>query len=289
MAAGTSRRLLEPEPPRGVRLDAAPGIFRVVAGNPGPMTYHGTNTWFVEQPEGGLAVIDPGPDDPHHLDAILAAGEGRISHILLSHAHADHAGLAPRLADALSLPIQAHRLLACFAGFMPDVALSDGDQVAGLEVLHTPGHAQDHLCFARPDGVLFTADHVMGWSTSVVPPAPHGSAHDYVSSLKRVRDRGDQMLLSGHGPAIDQPRVLITKLLAQRRRREQQVIDLLASEARHIDAFVALLYPSLKPGLDRAARANIAGFLEALAADGLAAADGEIWRWVGPLTDRHKA
>ena len=256
-------------------------MFRVVADNPGPITYWGTNTWFVEAAsDGALAVIDPGPDDPAHLRAILAAGDHRIRHILVSHAHADHVALAPRLAEALGLPIGGHEALFAHAGLEPRLVLADGDRVAGLTVVHTPGHAAEHLCFARDDGLLFTADHIMGWSTSVVPPPPSGDATDYLGSLRLVLERDDRALLPAHGPIITEPARATRALLAQRFRRERQVITLLAATRPiDFDALLARVYPAIKPGLDGATRANLGGYLARLEATGRAVRDGD--RWLG--------
>ena len=287
MAEPTRRRLHEPVPSYGVPIAEAEGVVRIVANNPGPMTYRGTNTWLVEHgPDGALAVIDPGPDDPDHVDAILRAGSGRIDRILISHAHADHSGAAPALAAALDLPLAGHPALFELVT-LPGRhrLLADGDEVAGLRVVHTPGHAAEHLCFAREAGaILFTADHVMGWSTSVVPPPPWGSAADYVRSLRRLQAREDRMFLSGHGPPIRHPPDLLAALLMQRARRERDVaLQLAATGAATVDVLVPRLYPTLKPGLDRAARANVLGFLHKLADEGRATRAGETWSPAGSI------
>ena len=274
-----SVRLSEAPPPTGLRLDEHPGVFRVVAPNPGPMTYHGTNTWFIEtnDPGGPLALLDPGPDDASHLDAILAAGAGRISHILVSHAHGDHIGLAPALSRALALPIHAHAAIAR-VGIHADTPIADGFALGRLRALHTPGHALDHLCFSYDGDSLFTADHVMGWSTSVVPPPPEGDSTDYFASLRRLLDRNDARYFSGHGPVIERPRAMVATMIAQRTRRENQVADLVRSGPTDMDALVARLYPSLKPGLDFAARANIAGHLARLEQEGVISPGLIAWR-----------
>lgn len=280
--AETSRggaRSLEARPPYGVPIVAPDGIFRVVAPNPGPMTYHGTNTWFVPDGAGGLAVIDPGPDDASHLEATLSAGAGRISHVFVSHWHKDHLGNADALARRLGLRLHGHPTLRDHLT-MPVAPLADGDRVAGLTVVHTPGHAQDHLCFARdPERILFTADHVMGWSTSVVPPPPEGDAHDYLASLRLLLARDDAVYLSGHGPPITQPAALVGTLLAQRQRRERDVRGMIAAEPMTRAALVRRIYPTLKPGLDMAATGNIGGLLAKLARDGAAVEDADgVWR-----------
>ena len=292
MAERTRVRLTEPVPPYGVPIAEAEGVVRVVANNPGPMTYRGTNTWLVEHgPANAIVVIDPGPDDPDHVDAILRAARGRIDRILISHAHADHSGAAPALAAALDLPLEGHRTLFDLVA-LPGRrrALADGDEVAGLQVVHTPGHAAEHLCFARKAGaILFTADHVMGWSTSVVPPPPWGSAGDYLRSLRGLQARDDRIFLSGHGPPIRHPQDLLATLLSQRARRQRDVATLLAAIGpATVDQLVARLYPTLKPGLDRAARGNILGFLHKLADEGRAIREGDRWSAravVGPVDE----
>lgn len=279
--APTRGRATEPPPPRGVPIEEADGVFRVVAGNPGPMTYHGTNTWFVRGEDERLTVVDPGPEDPAHLEAVLRAGNGRIGTILVSHWHQDHLGNAAALARALDLPLHGHALLAERVD-APLLAIGDGDRAGGLVALHTPGHAQDHLCFARADGLLFTADHVMGWSTSVVPPPPHGDAGDYVRSLQRLLDRDDGMYLPGHGPTVARPRTLVAALLSQRQRREREILRAVSEGHDTVTSLRACLYPTLKTGLDFAARANIEGFLALLAAKGALAADGDNWHLTAP-------
>ena len=191
----------EPEPEHFVPLPAAPGIRRIVAPNAGPMTHHGTNTWLVDSPD-GLTVIDPGPDDPRHLAAIAAAGP--VARILLTHTHPDHLAGAPALRAATGAPIHAwHRPWA--PGFTPDAGLQDGAQLAGLTAIHTPGHASDHLCFAQHGtGVLFSGDHVMSWSTSIVSP-PDGNMADYMASLRLLLARPDNAVPVRPRPASAQP------------------------------------------------------------------------------------
>ena len=278
-----SVRLQEVPPPVGIPLQEHPGAFRVVAPNPGPMTYHGTNTWFIEtaEPGGPLALLDPGPDDDRHLAAILQAAAGRITHILVSHAHADHIALAPKLSAALGLPIRAHPAIAR-AGVDADVPLGDGHTIGRLTALHTPGHALDHLCFSYGD-TLFTADHVMGWSTSVVPPPPEGDAGDYLLSLRRLLERGDRRYLSGHGPVIENPKPMVTSLIAQRLRRGRQIAELVHSGVTDFDTLTGRLYPALRPGLDGAARANLAGHIAHLEQAGTITPGQLVWRRTGPM------
>ena len=165
--------LTEPEPERGANLPVMPGISRIVANNPGPMTYFGTNTYLIETPS-GLVVLDPGPEGhPEHVEAILRHTGGQIAFILVSHTHHDHVGAVPSLQGATGAPTVGFRKSG-IETFDPDIKLDHGDAIAGMLALHTPGHASDHLCFALSAGsdgrVLFSADHVMSWSTSIVSP-----------------------------------------------------------------------------------------------------------------------
>ncbi len=266
--------LTEPEPARGVPLPVLPGISRIVAPNPGPMTYHGTNTWLIEE-EGGLTVLDPGPDDAVHVAAILAAAP-RIGRILLTHAHRDHIGALAALRAASGAPVFA------FAGAAaPDHPLAEADAVGAWRVLHTPGHAADHLCFARADGVVFSGDHVMGWSTSVVGP-PQGDMAAYMAGLARLLDRDDQVFLCGHGPLIAAPRTPpgahVAALLAHRQQREAMVLAALAAGAATPREIVGVVYAGLAPRLVAAAERNVAAHLAKLEAEGRAEEREGLWR-----------
>jgi glyoxylase-like metal-dependent hydrolase (beta-lactamase superfamily II) len=269
------RFLTEPEPPRGVALPVAPGILRVVANNPGPMTYHGTNTYLIED-AAGFAVLDPGPDDAAHVADILAATGGRVGEILLSHAHIDHVGALPALAAATGAPV-----FSASGKFGP--AVGDGDVVGGWTALATPGHAPDHLCFAR-DGVLFSADHVMSFSSSVVPPPPDGDMASYMAGLRRLLARNDRLLLPGHGPPILEPAPFVADLLEHRLRREASIRALLREGPRTAAAIVAALYVPLDPRLKRAAQASVLAHLLKLRAEGRAEERDGVWR-AGPTPE----
>lgn len=269
------RFLTEPVPPYGSPLAVAPGIRRIVARNPGPYTYHGTNTWLVGQ--GAVAVIDPGPDDPNHRDAILAAIAGeRVTHILVTHHHRDHAPGAAALARALDVPIAGwggpRPASATTPLPAPDLPLAEGDVIEGpdwrLVALHTPGHASDHLCFALEGrGMLFSGDHVMSWSSSVVIP-PDGDMAAYMASLARLLERDDTLYLSGHGPAVTDPRGLVRALLAHREAREAQILEAVAAGAESLGALLARLYPGLDARLAWAARRTLEAHLAKLEAEG---------------------
>ncbi len=262
--------ITEPEPVRGVLLPAADDISRIVAPNPGPMTCHGTNTYLIAQPDGTSIVLDPGPDDAAHVAAILDAA-GRVSAILLSHTHIDHVGALPALKAATGAPVHAFS-----AGIAPDHLLRDGGEVAGFTVLHTPGHASDHVCLARADGVVFSADHIMGWSTSLVS-APDGDMAAYFASLERMLARNDTLYLPGHGPAITDPTGHTAFLLAHRRDREAAVLAVLTEGPAAIDEIVTRLYQGLADRLRPAAARSVHAHLMKLETEGRAGEQGGLW------------
>src|SRR5918994_5218432 len=216
--------LTEPAPERGVALPVVPGISRIVANNPSLMTYHGTNTYLIETVD-GFVVLDPGPDDDGHLKDILTATQRKVSAILLSHTHSDHLGATAALKARTGAATYAFHPSADPA-FFPDVPLRDGDTVAGMTVIHTPGHASDHLCFAHPDGFVFSADHVMSWSSSIVSP-PSGDMAAYVASLRLMLSRDDRLYLPGHGPPLSNPIPYVEDLLNHRLEREEAIARML--------------------------------------------------------------
>ncbi|MEO8714775.1 MAG: MBL fold metallo-hydrolase [Acetobacteraceae bacterium] len=271
--------LTEPEPERGAPLPVLPGIRRIVAGNPGPMTYHGTNTYLIET-DHGLVVLDPGPDDALHVEAVLAATGGKVDLIVLSHTHHDHLGATAALKQATGAPTAGFRTPAD-AAFTPDIALEDEGDIAGMAVLHTPGHASDHVCLAArgKDGkaILFSADHVMSWNSTVVSP-PDGDMRAYFASLRRVLDRADDVFLPGHGPALPDPRRLTRALLFHRMERERAIQVALARGPTTTAILRDKMYAQTNPRLLRAAERNVLAHLLKLEAEGKAAREGESWR-----------
>lgn len=267
----------------------APGIRRIVAHNPGPFTFKGTGTYVVG--EGEVAVIDPGPDLPEHIDALLAglAGE-RITHILITHTHRDHSPAAQAVKAATGAPTYG---FGPHAGgrrgearieeggdweFTPDVVVRDGDAITGanwrFEAVHTPGHTSNHLCFALADsGVLFSGDHVMGWSTSVIAP-PDGDMAAYMASLDKLLPRPDTVYWPTHGPAITDPKRHVRAFIAHRREREAGVIECLKTGAATVEAMVDRLYIGLNPGLRRAAGRSVLAHLIDLIDRDIVASDG---------------
>jgi glyoxylase-like metal-dependent hydrolase (beta-lactamase superfamily II) len=272
--------LTEPEPTRDENLPVLQGITRIVAANPGPMTYFGTNTYLIETPD-GLAVLDPGPEDhPAHVEAIVRHTGGNIALILVSHTHHDHVGAVPALQAATGAPTVGFSKSG-LDSFSADIKLNDGDMIAGMTAIHTPGHASDHLCFAltQQDGtqVLFSADHVMSWSTSIVSP-PGGNMADYFASLQRLLDRTDDVYLPGHGPPLREPRALVKEMLTHRQAREQAIAKKLTEGAADTYTLMDSLYSQVNPRLRKAAERNVLAHLLKMEQEGMVARDGELWR-----------
>jgi glyoxylase-like metal-dependent hydrolase (beta-lactamase superfamily II) len=279
----------------GVAQEVAPGVRRLVAPNPGPMTQNGTNTYIVGR--GKVAVIDPGPDDEDHRAALLATlaqkGE-RIAHILLTHTHLDHcAGVEAlrRVTGAQTAGFgsaglrESHTLGPggrSFAdgNFKPDIALTDSDVLAGedweLSALHTPGHAPDHLCYEfAPAGALFSGDHVMGWNTSVIAP-PEGHMDSYLASLHRLLTHDHQVYLPGHGGRIEQPQRLVKAFIMHRRWRENEIVEAMRAGARTAPDITAQIYTGLPDHLTRAAQLSVLAHLERLVEKGRVHASGPV-------------
>ena len=263
----------EAEPVRGAVLPVAAGITRIVAPNPGGFTYWGTNTYLIAE-GGGFMVLDPGPDSQAHLEAVLAATGGKVTRILVSHTHPDHIDGLPAMRAATGAQTFGFHASATDA-FTPDVALHDNDVVAGWTALHTPGHASDHLCFAR-DGLVFSADHIMGWSTSVVSP-PQGNMTDYFASLRRMLARPDTRYFPGHGPEVTEPGRYGQFLLAHRLGREAAIARALAVAPQTPGDLVLALYVDLKPSLRPAAERSVTAHLHKLRDDGVAVERDGVW------------
>ena len=272
--------LTEPVPERGANLPVLPGISRIVANNPGPMTYHGTNTYLIDTPS-GTVVLDPGPEDhPEHVDAIMRHTGGQIAYILISHTHHDHVGALASLREKCGAPSVGFTLSGLDT-FDADIKLANGDDVAGLTALHTPGHALDHLCFGVParngDRVLFSADHVMSWSTSIVSP-PGGDMKDYFASLDLLLKRDDDVFLPGHGPALRDPRDLVRAMLAHRMMREGAISRKLQEGPASTFVLMDTLYSKVDPRLRRAAERNVLAHLMKMEIEGKVVREEDLWR-----------
>jgi glyoxylase-like metal-dependent hydrolase (beta-lactamase superfamily II) len=274
-------------PPRAV-TQVSPLVRRLVAPNASPFTFNGTCTYILGR--GRVAIIDPGPDDPAHLAAVLAAVDGeRIETILVTHTHRDHStgvnglraatgarvvGAAPfaPTGDGLAGLDSAHD-----RDYAPDAVLADGERWQGagctIEAVATPGHCSNHLCFAlREEGALFSGDHVMAWSTSVVAP-PDGSMRAYMDSLDKLRGRAETVYWPGHGGPVVEPRRYLRALSHHRRQREASILNALADGPQTVPALVARIYAGLNPSLTRAAGLSTLAHLEDLSERGVVAGE----------------
>lgn len=264
-----------------------PAIARLLAHNPSAFTYHGTQTYLLGGAE--IAVIDPGPDLPEHLEALEKAISGRpVVAIMCTHTHRDHSPAAKPLSERsaapiigcapLSLETVGPRADASFDGdYAPDQVLEDGEtiQIDGepLLAVATPGHTSNHLCFAFRDA-LFTGDHVMGWSTTVVVP-PDGDMAAYMQSLDKLRRRDDRIYYPAHGPAVIKPQQYVRHLVGHRMQREKQILTLVGERPRGISDIVANAYPGLDARLIAAAGGSVCAHLLDLERRGLVERTGD--------------
>jgi len=297
-----------PKPwPTGLVEQCEPLVRRVLAPNPSPYTYTGTQTYLVGAAS-DVAVIDPGPagtgieghadtNGAGHVDAILAAvGSARVAAILCTHTHRDHSPAAAELKARTGAPIIGCAPLAmdddgprADAAFDPDYApdrvLGDGERLSGdgwtIEAVATPGHTSNHLCFALVESsALFTGDHVMAWSTSVVSP-PDGDMSAYMASLQKLHDRDDRIYYPAHGPAVEKTRQLVRGMLGHRRQREAQILRLLGEAPQTIAAMVPRMYKGLDPRLTGAAGRSVLAHLVDLRNQGRVSSDGDHWMLAG--------
>lgn len=279
------------EPATGVAMQLEPLVARVLAANPSPFTYTGTQTYLVGNTD--LAVIDPGPDLAEHLDALIAAIADRpVRAILCTHTHRDHSPASRPLAAATGAPIigcaplalddDGPRSDAAFdRDYLPDRVLADGERVSGtgwtLEAVATPGHTSNHLCFAlRESGALFTGDHIMGWSTSVVAP-PDGDMGAYMASLDKLLARTDRVYYPAHGPEVTTPQRLARGMIGHRKQREGQILRLLDQEVGAIPDMVTRMYVGLDPRLTGAAGRSVLAHLIDLQNRGLVKEEHGQW------------
>jgi len=270
-----------------------PGVRRILADNPGPFTFKGTVSYIIGH--GKVAIIDPGPVDERHAAALLEAVRGeQVTHIVITHTHRDHSPGAAPIKAATGAPTYAegpHRpSRPLFIGetkrldaggdcdFVPDHRIADGDVIMGdgwaLEAIATPGHTANHVAFAlKGTEVLFSGDHVMGWSTSIVAP-PDGCMSDYMASLERLAARPETIYLAGHGDVIREAPQFVTRYIAHRRGREASILHRLGRGETDIPSLVRAIYIGLDPRLAGAAGLSTLAHLEDLTARGLVATDG---------------
>ncbi len=262
----------------------APGIRRVIANNPSPFTFHGTGTYILGT--GRVAVIDPGPDDEAHIDAILASLVGEtVSHILVTHTHMDHSPGCRLLQAKTGAPTYAygpHGAGKIEQGvqveeggdmdFDPDHLVTHGEIIQGddwsVECVYTPGHTSNHLCFQlREQKALFTGDHVMGWSTSIISP-PDGDMADYMLSLELLLERDDEIYWPTHGPCIDEPKAHVEAYIAHRLEREHQIVTCIEGGTYKIREMVPLMYKDTPEFMYPAAARSVLAAMENLVKKG---------------------
>ena len=286
-------------PPVGRAIAVEPGLRRILADNPSPMTYRGTNTYILGETE--LAVIDPGPDAPGHLDAILRAVETgqRVSHIVITHSHKDHSTLSRPLAEATGAPVLAFGdatagrsavmsdLAASGlggggegldAGFVPDGVLAEGEVIEGagwaLEVIHTPGHLGNHISLAMGDACL-TGDHIMGWASSIVSP-PDGDVGDFMASCDKLKTRDWRIFYPGHGGPVGTPAARIDWLMDHRRKREAAILGALSFAAATPQVLAARIYTETPRRMLGMATRNVFAHLVDLTQKNRVAPDGPL-------------
>ena len=282
----------------GISEDVVPGVRRILCDNPSPFTFTGTVSYIVGPvtPGGNVAIIDPGPRNEAHTQALLDATKGeRVTHILVTHTHNDHSPNTARIKAATGATVYAegaHRAsrpryesetISSESGadrdFVPDVILKDGDVVAGdgwaLEAVTTPGHTANHMAFAWPERkLMFIADHVMGWSTSIVAP-PDGSMIDYMASLEKLTHRAEDLYLPGHGPEIRNAVRYVKFLARHRKAREASILHRLAKGEADIPTIVRAVYIGLDPRLTGAAGYSVLAHLEDLVARRVVTTSGD--------------
>jgi glyoxylase-like metal-dependent hydrolase (beta-lactamase superfamily II) len=273
--------------------EVAPGVRAIVANNPGPFTFKGTVSYVIGR--GKVAILDPGPDDEAHIAAVLDAVHGEtVTHIFVTHTHRDHSPAVPKVKAATGATVYAqgphrparplhigetNRLDASAdLDFRPDIALGDGEVVSGdgwtLEAVTTPGHTANHLAYAlRESDLLFSGDHVMAWSTSIVAP-PDGAMSDYMDSLAKLARRSEAIYLPGHGGLVREAPRFVQKLIGHREGREASILRRLGKGAADIPTLVRAIYIGLGPRLVGAASLSVLAHLEDLVTRGAVSTEG---------------
>lgn len=284
------RRQIEFEYGKVTRL--SPLIRRVIAKNPSPFTFHGTGTYIIGN--GDVAIVDPGPADPAHIDAVLAAVKGeRITHVLVTHTHMDHSpgcrllaqhcdapryGYGPHGAGKIEVGVKVEE--GGDMEFEPDVQLRHGAIVQGgdwsVEAVYTPGHTSNHLCFQlREEKALFTGDHVMGWSTSIISP-PDGDMQDYMASLELLLQRGDRVYWPTHGPSVVEPKAHVRAFIEHRHERERQILDCVDKGILKIRDMVPPMYNDVPEFMYPAAARSVFAAVVYMVARGELVGDGPL-------------
>lgn len=278
----------------GNAVPVANGVERLTVNNPSPFTFHGTNSYIVGA-SSTVAVIDPGPEDEAHFDALMRALDGRsVSHIFVSHTHRDHSPLAARLkaaTGALTVAEGPHRAArplhegevnpfaeSADSDFVPDIAIADGEAIEGdgwsLSAIHTPGHTANHSAFALDGtGIVFSADHVMAWATTIVAP-PDGSMADFMTSIEKLLTRQDRIYFPGHGGPVREPASFLRGLRTHRRMRERAVMERILAGDRLIPDMVKTIYAKTDPRLHGAAALSVLAHIEDLIEKGRVITDG---------------
>ena len=269
----------------GESEQVSPLTRRVVAENPSAFTYKGTGTYIIGH--GKVAVIDPGPLDERHVEALMRALEGEtVTHILITHTHSDHSPAAAPLKARTGAKTYGYGPHGAGAGageedgdmsFVPDVEIRHGDVIEGegwtVECVHTPGHTSNHICFAlREEKALFSGDHVMGWSTSIVSP-PDGNMSDYMNSLELLLTRDDETYWPTHGPAIRDPKPFVRAFIAHREDRENQIIEQLKAGHHRIADMVPVIYAAVDKRLYPAAARSVFAHMTRLVEQGRVVTD----------------
>jgi glyoxylase-like metal-dependent hydrolase (beta-lactamase superfamily II) len=274
--------------------EVMPGVRRVMANNPGPFTFKGTLSYIIGK--GKVAIVDPGPDDPAHVAALLDAVRNEtVTHIFVTHTHRDHSPATPAVKHATGATVYAegpHRAARPLhigehnpldssgdRDFMPDVRLRDGEIVSGdgwtIEAVTTPGHTANHMAFAlKEQNLLFAGDHVMAWATSIVAP-PDGAMSDYMASLNKLARRNEGVYLPGHGPAIRDASRFVSYYILHRKAREASILHRLGKGETDIPTIVRAIYIGIDPRLTGAAGMSVLAHLEDLVARGIVATDGQ--------------
>ena len=273
----------------GVVDQVSPLIRRVICNNPGGFTFHGTGTYIIGQ--GEVAVIDPGPLDDDHIAALERAVQGEtVTHILITHTHRDHSPAAAPFKKLTGAPTYGYGPHGGDRGgpkveeggdyeFVPDHVIKDGDVIEGkgwtFEAIHTPGHTSNHICFAlREENAIFTGDHVMGWSTSVISP-PDGDMAQYMNSLAKLLTRKEEIYWPTHGPAITGPKAHVEAFITHRSGREDAILECIRDGRNTIPAMVEVMYADVDKRLHRAAGRSVFAHLLHMAETGRVTADGK--------------